>query len=101
MDVEGKYEGMKDDEKKECNYFTTYLDNYAVDNDIFSAEEMKSLKDREKRIDKRNDMSCYRCKEKHQQLYHDLTAVYSPFITHNMLAMLHHNYDTQKKRSDE
>ena len=101
MDMEGEYEGTKNDEKKECDYFTTYLDNYLVDKDIFSVEEMKFLKEREKGIDQKNDMSYYQCKEKHQQLYHDLTAVCSPLIPRKMMTMLHHNYDTHKKRSDE
>ena len=41
------YEKIDEIEKKECDYITSYLDNYAVNEDIFSAEEMSSLKERE------------------------------------------------------
>ena len=44
-------------------------------------------------------MSYYRCKDKHRKLYHDLTQAFAPFITHKMMTMLHHNFDTPKKEA--
>ena len=61
-------------EKREYDYMTTYLENYVSGEEIFSAEEMDELKRREKSVTDRNDMSYYRCKQRHSQLYHDLTA---------------------------
>ena len=44
-------------------------------------------------------MSYYRCKDKHRKLYNELTQAFAPFITHEMMAMLHHPYDTQKNEA--
>ena len=93
------YEKIDEIEKKECDYITSYLDNYAVNEDIFSAEEMSSLKEREQKMNERNENNYYRCKEKHAQLYHDLTQAYAPFITQENLQMLCHPYDTQKNEA--
>ena len=80
------------------NYISTYLDNYASGEDIFLAAEIAALKSREKRISERNNMSYHRCKDKHCTLYHDLTKAFAPYITHDMMKMLHHEYDTKKMR---
>ena len=61
-ELEG-FEMMDEAERKECDFFTTYLDDYAVDDNIFSAEEIKSSKQREKAMIERNEMSYCRCKE--------------------------------------
>ena len=78
---------------------TTYLENYACSEEIFSMEEMEALKEREKCVNNRNGANYYRCKKLHSQLYHDLTAAFTPFITTDMLAMLNHSYDTQKNEA--
>ena len=44
-------------------------------------------------------MSYYRCKDKHRQLYNQLTQAFAPFITHDIMKMLHHDYDTQKNEA--
>ena len=44
-------------------------------------------------------MSYYRCKDKHRKLYNELTQAFAPFITHEMMVMLHHPYDTQKNEA--
>jgi len=36
---------MDEAERKECDFFTTYLDNYAADDDIFSKSKTYSLTD--------------------------------------------------------
>ena len=94
-----EYEKIDETEKEECDYITSYLDNYAVNEEIFSAEEMNSLKEREQQMNERNENSYYRCKEKHAQLYHDLTQCYAPFITRKNIEMLCHPYDTQKNEA--
>ena len=60
---------------------------------------MKALKKREEQIFERNDMSYYRCKDRHRKLYNELTQAFAPFVTHEMMAMLHHKYDTQKNEA--
>ena len=47
-DGEDTFDEIDEDEKGECDHLTSYLNNYAVDEDIFSAEEMCSLTQREK-----------------------------------------------------
>ena len=44
-------------------------------------------------------MSYYRCKDKHRKLYNELTQAFAPFVTHEMMSMLHHKYDTQKNEA--
>ena len=97
-DGEDIFDKIDEDEKGECDHLTLYLNNYAVNEDIFSAEEMCSLKQREKEIAERKDLNYYRCKENHKKLYHDFTVEYAAFITTEMMAMLHHKYDTQKMK---
>ena len=99
MNLDNEFEDMSELERKESNYITNYLENYAEGEDIFSAEEVESLKKREREIAQRNDMSYYRCKDKHRKLYHDLTQAFAPFITHKMMTMLHHEFDTQKNEA--
>ena len=57
--------------------------------------EMEELKVRELALMERNATNYYRCKIRHQQLYANITTVYAPYITKEMLVMLHHNNDMQ------
>ena len=47
-DSEDIFDEIDEDEKGQCDDLTSYINNYAVDEDIFSAEEMCSLTQREK-----------------------------------------------------
>ena len=60
---------------------------------------MAALKDRERSIIERNENGYYRCKNKHQKLYRQLSIAYAPYITKEMLSMLNHNFDTQKNEA--
>ena len=42
-----------------------------------------------------NAVNYYWCKIKHAYLYTDTTAAYTPYITEELLVILHHNSDTQ------
>ena len=99
MTLDDKFEEMGEEEKRERNYISNYLEDFADEEDIFSAAEVEALKKRERQIAERNDMSYYRCKDKHRRLYNELTQAFAPFITHKMMMMLHHPYDTQKNEA--
>ena len=99
MTLNEHFDDMNEDERKDVNYLSLYLDNCASGEDIFSLAEIAALKSREKQISERNEMGYYRCKDKHRKLYHDLTKAFAPYITHDMMRMLHHEYDTQKNEA--
>ena len=56
------FDEMDGDEKGECDHLTSYINNYTVDGDIFSADKICSLKQRGKGIAERKDLNYYRCK---------------------------------------
>ena len=88
-------------EKKKSRRLTTYRPAWTImrKGRIFLATEVVALKSRERQTAEKNDMTYYRCKDKHRKLYHNLTQAFAPFITHKMMSMLHHQYDTHTKRN--
>ena len=89
---------MSDGEKNNCETVDLFADKFGKEHIHFSPNEMEQLKVKELALMERNALNYYRCKIKHAKLYADITAAYTPFITKQMLVMLHHTGDTQKTR---
>ena len=89
---------VSDEETNNCETVDLFEDKFGKEHMHFSPNEMEELKVKEKELMERNASSYYRCKIKHAKLYAEITAAYTPFITKEMLVMLHHTGDTQKTR---
>ena len=88
---------MTEEEKVETKYLAIFENNCEeFDEQVISVENADALKKSEMSMKDRTDKGYYRCKVKHQSLYNDFRRALARYITADMLAMLQHDYSTQK-----
>ena len=91
---------MTEEEKVETKYLAIFENNCEeFDEQVISVENADALKTLEMSMKDRTDKGYYRCKVKHQSLYNDFRRALARYITADMLAMLQHDYSTQKNES--
>jgi hypothetical protein len=66
---------------------------------LFSSTQLDILKEKEKVLLERRKHGYYRNKEQHKNAYAKISKAFAPYITRDMLAMLHHNWSTQRNEA--
>ena len=61
---------------------------------IITYQALDELKEKENFLMERKQVGYYRCKIKHKNAYSKICEAYSPYITRDMLSMLHHKWNT-------
>ena len=89
------------DEERDDNKYLSIFDNNCVqfDEQIMSLESVTEFKKMEAAMVDRTEKGYYRCKVKHEALYNECLAAYAKYCTPTMLAMLQHNFSTQKNEA--
>ena len=82
----------------ELKYESIFQDNSVLENAVFTTAEI-NYKNREREILSRNSTAYYRCKVLHVDLYKKIMKIIEPYLTNDMLQMLHHGWDTQLNES--
>ena len=83
----------------ELKYESIFQDNSVLENVVFTTAEMNHYKMREREILSGNSSSYYRCKVLHEDLYQKIMKIIEPYLTDDMLQMLHHGWYTQLNES--
>ena len=66
---------------------------------LLTISNLEKLKEKEKTLIEKIDSGYYRCKQQHKNAYEKICNAYSPYVTKEMLMMLHHPWSTQKNEA--
>jgi len=91
---------MSIEEQQDAKYLAIFQNGSEnFDNEIMSVQDVNALKKLEQSMMDRTDKGYYRCKIKHEKFYKECKMAIEKYITPGMLAMLQHNFSTQKNES--
>ena len=71
------------------------LEDYDLEDEIFSESDLQGWKEKEKRLVDRFKRGYYRCKQKNDAVYREICEIYKEYITEHYLQQLAHPYSTQ------
>ena len=75
------------------------IDNYSMEQTVFSEAELEDIKVKEKILIERGDKGYYRDKDTHARAYTLMCEALQQYMKPEMLSMLHHSYTTQINES--